>query len=88
MGKVESSKSFLPPSDDWAGAQCCTADQKENICFLTSLYPSPVKEAKVTEQRGYPICHPSPATKPLVNTLVFNLSSSMVWPYLHSHHSL
>jgi len=62
MGKVESSKSFLPPSDDWAGAQCCTADQKENICFLTSLYPSPVKEAKVTEQRGYPICHPSPAT--------------------------
>lgn len=79
MERVESSNSFLSPSGGWAGAQCRTADQKYSICSLTSLHPSPVKEAKVTEQRGYPICHPSSATKPLANTLAFNLSSLMVW---------
>lgn len=88
MERVESLNSFLSPSGGWAGAQCRTADQKQSICSLTFLHPSPVKEAKVTEQRGYPICHPSPATKPLANTLVFNLSSPVVWHQcLVSHHS-
>lgn len=89
MERVESLNSFHSPSGGWAGAQCRTTDQKQSICSLTSLHPSPVKEVKVTEQRGYPICHPSPATKPLANTLVFNLSSSMVWHQcLVSHPSL
>ena len=89
MEKVESSNSFLSPSGAWAGVQCRTADQKQSICSLTSLHPSPVKEAKVTEQRGYLICHASPATKPLANTLVFNLSSPTVWHRcLLSHRSL
>lgn len=88
MERVESLNGFLSPSGGGAGARCRTADQKQRICSLTSLHPSPVKEAKVTEQRGYPICHPSPATKPLVNTLVFNLSSPMVWHQCSvSHHS-
>lgn len=89
MEKVESSNRFLPPSGGWAGAQCRIADQKQHICFLTSLHPPPVEVAKVTKQGGYSICHPSPATEPLANTLVFNLSSLMEWhQYLHSHHSL
>lgn len=89
MEKAESSNRFLPPSGGWTGAQCHTADQKQSIWFLTSLHPAPVEIAKVTKQRGYSICHPSPATEPLANTLVFNLSSLMEWhQYLHSHHSL
>lgn len=78
MERRESSNSFLSPSGVWAGAQCRTADQKQSVCSLTSLHPSAVREAKVTEQRGCFICHPSPATKPLANTLVFNLSSPVV----------
>lgn len=89
MERVGSLNSFIFPSVGWAEAQCHTADQKQNMYSLSSVHPSPVKEAKVTEQRGYPICYPSPATKPLANTLVFNLSSPMVWHQcLLSHHSL
>ena len=88
-GEDRKLESFLSPSGGWAGAQCHTVDQKHSICSLTSLRPYPVKEAKVTEQRGHPICHPSPATKPRANTLVLHLSSLMVWHQcLLSHHSL
>lgn len=63
----------------WSTVSHCWS--KAECLFFNLSAPVYSEEAKVREQRGYFICHPSPATKPLANTLVFNLSS----PVRHRH---